>query len=343
MYCAVFCVICIFFSLGLIIPGAADSVYGGEMPHLTDDNFRNIYTDYGERFEKWFSGNFAYRGKTAEFFSSIKERIFNTGNGQVIVGEDGFLFFDETIDYYTGADPLNDSELDAIVSAIEKVSDRCKAENVRFLFMCVPNKSTVYPEKIPVNYVEYEGESDLDRLYSRLDGSGTEYIDLRPVLIEAKKDGLLYYRRDTHWNRFGAGIASLAVMEKLGLPVAVSPYDEHTAERCFEGDLDALLYPCTAKYDECPVYERGGMFVYTSAFSGEMDMEITTRSAGEGGSLLIFRDSYANSLIEFFACDFSSVRFERIVPYRTDLIKNGDYDSVIVEISERKLRELLCR
>ncbi len=343
LYCAVFFAACLFLSVGLIFPGASDSTEGGNMPHIIRDSISQYDPNYEEDFENWFSKSFAYRGRISDWFSSLRERIFLTGNDEVIVGHDGFLFFHETIDSYTGADPLSDSELDAIVSALGRISDKCSDEGVRFLFVCVPNKSTIYPEYVPRNYREYDGTCDLDRLNESLDRMGIDYLDLRSVLTEAKGDGLLYFRRDTHWNKFGAGVASLAILDKLGLSASVSPYDIHTVPRDFQADLDALLYPHSTRYDDNPTYERAGMYAYTSAFSGEMDMTITTRSAGKAGKLLIFRDSYGSALIEFLACDFSSVRFERTTPYRTELIRKSDYDTVIVEISERKLRELLCK
>ena len=89
------------------------------------------------------------------------------------------------------------------------------------------------------------------------------------------------------------------------------------------------------------VYTYDGQYIYTSAFSTAMDMTITTRSAGEAGTLLCFRDSFASAMLGDLAISFSGAQFERAVPYRIDLLETVRADVVIVEIAERNLRTLI--
>ena len=339
LYCVLFFAACLFFSLGLLLPGAADSTDGGARPTLTEDG--RIRDDFGDAFERWFSKSFAFRGKTVDAFSTLKERALGTGNSQVVVGREDFLFFGETIDGYTGENRMTDDEIDAAAAALRTLQDYTEAHGAHFLFVAAPNKNTVYPEMMPDHIVRSDEATELDRLIEKLAENGTACLDLRGILAAEKETALLYHKRDTHWNAYGAGVAYRAIMDALGLPHTADPDEEGACRRDFRGDLDALLYPGTVRYDENIDYGRADRYVFTSAHASDMDMVITTRSAGENGRLLLFRDSFANALIDYAASDFSEVRFERAIPFRAELLETESFDYVIVEIAERNLRNLI--
>lgn len=342
LFCILFFCLCAFFSVGMLIPGASSAVEGAEMPALITDG--RISDGFGDDFETWFSKRFAFRGTVVDLFSSLKETVFQTGNDQVIVGKDGFLYFQDTLDSFLRENPLTDDEIRSIGTALSNLSAYAEAHGARLLFVCAPNKNTVYPEFMPARYriAPSNAMSDLDRLYAHLDAETTvDYLDLRPVLESAKQEALLYHKRDSHWNGYGAHVAYEAIMEHLDLPMPDFSVLPRTDITTHEGDLDRLLYPGTVKYDDNTVFDYEGQYIYTSAFSTEMDMTITTRSAGKAGTLLCFRDSFASALLGDLAITFSSAQLERAIPYRLDLLETTKADVVIVEIVERNLRSLI--
>ena len=342
LFCILFFCLCAFFSVGMLIPGASSAVEGAEMPALITNG--RISDGFGDDFETWFSKRFAFRGKVVDLFSSLKETLFRTGNDQVIVGEEGFLYFQDTLDSFTRENPLTEEELRAIGDALSHLDAYAKEHGARLLFVCAPNKNTVYPEYMPARYrtAADNGLSDLDRVYAYLESQTTvDYLDLRPTLNAAKEEHLLYHKRDSHWNGYGAHIAYEAIMAHLSLPTPDFSVLPRTDITTHEGDLDRLLYPGTVKYDDNTVYNYDGQYIYTSAFSTEMDMTITTRSAGEAGTLLCFRDSFASAMLGDLAISFSQVQLERAIPYRLDLLETMHADVVIVEIVERNLRSLI--
>ncbi len=340
---AAFFLLCAFFSLGLLIPGAAETAEGGDMPRLvTEDGISPAWRD---DFEIWFSKHFAFRDRLVNAYSALRETVFHTGNDQVIVGKDGFLFFADTLDCYTGADPMTKEELTAAADALENLSDYAEARGVPFLFVCAPNKNTIYgeymPDAVPRRSEETDA-SDLTRLLILLDRRGVNALDLRPVLAEAKGEGLLYHRRDTHWNAEGARIAAKAILEAAGLTPPVWMNQPLTAvSRTFEGDLDALLYPSAERYDEDYVRALEDGYVYKGNYRTPMDMRVETENGMEQGSVLMFRDSFGNALIPLFGNAAEHVLFSRANPYRVDWLNDGEYDLVIVEIAERNLRDLI--
>lgn len=82
---------------------------------------------------------------------------------------------------------------------------------------------------------------------------------------------------------------------------------------------------------------------YTSSFRSEEDITITTENDRGSGRLLMFRDSFGNAVLPFFAEAFREAEFSRAVPYRLDLTAARQADGVVVEIVERNLPDLTVR
>ncbi len=341
IYCALFLIPCAFFSLGMVIPDAAEAAEGAQMPKLlTNEPNTVINSAFGLEFEEYFAKSFAYRNKVVDAFSMIKSEIFADETDQVITGKDGFLFFGETINDYMGKSTMTDEDINAAADFLLRMYTSAKANSSEFLFVCAPNKNSIYPEMMPSRYIADTENRNIDRLYSALDERGVPYIDLRPILIEAKAKQLIYHKRDTHWNSEGALVAIEAIAEKLSLELDDFSAYEKTETNDFSGDLDTLLYPGRKMYDKDITYNFTEKFAYTYAYSNPMDMKITTRSGGNG-KLLMFRDSFANAMIPFFASSCSETLFDRSSPYNIDRHESYKADYVIVEIAERYLYKLV--
>ena len=342
LYCALFLLPCAFFSLGMLIPGAANAAEGAEMPKLLEGHsIAAINQDFGDQFEEYFSKSFAYRNKVVDLFASFKTTFFAEGNDQVIVGRDNFLFFADTLADYTGSDKMTDEDIASVADSLANLYEYAKKNGAKFLFFCAPNKNSIYSEYMPARYAINTEGRDIDRLYAALEERGVPYLDLRPVLTAAKSQQLIYHKRDTHWNTEGARIALGAIADTMSFTLPdFSEYGPVNVVEGFRGDLDTLLFPARVMYDDNTEYELSELFVYTSAYATAMDMQITTRGSGDG-KLLMFRDSFANALIPLMASSFAETRFERAQPYRADLLAEYDADYVIVEIAERNIRTLI--
>ena len=351
LFSAAFFLLCAFFSLGMLIPGAADAADSGAMPALVTDG--KISSTWRDDFESWFSKHFAYRDILVDAFSSLKERVFSTGNDQVLAGRDGFLFYADTVDDYTGANPMTEEELRAAADALLSLKNYAADHGADFLFVCAPNKNTIYPEKMPALIAGApEGEdSNLTRLLPLLAERGVGYADLRPALLEAKEERLVYHRRDSHWNNEGARIAVNEILAAAGVSADLFDTPLTAVTRDFRGDLDSLLYPKLPRYDEEYILGLGDRFRYVTGGSGLMNLDITTEQVSDKvqgmGRVLVFRDSFGSALIPYFASMSGSARFHRALPYRIDLLEDPatgetvDTDLVIVEIAERNLRNLI--
>ncbi len=338
LYCAVFFAICAFFSLGLLLgEDVAGSVDRDTAPALVTEEGLN--QKYGTEYENWFSENFAFRDSVVDLFSYLKETLLGEGNDQVVVGKEDFLFFEDTTADYLGQSALTAEEIDAIADGLLSLYEKAKEQGADFLFVCAPNKNTIYGDKMPDRYVKSAEESSMDLLYAALGEKGVPYLDLRPILTKAAEEELVYHKRDSHWNGRGAEIAFGAVAEHFGFPLADLTGRGPILTQDFAGDLDALMFLGVTRYDEDVTYDFEGLYAYISAFSTPMDLVITARGGGEG-KLLMFRDSFANAWIPYAASACREIRLERATPYRTQYIDSMKPDYVVVEIAERNLHTL---
>lgn len=129
-----------------------------------------------------------------------------TGNPQVIRGEDGWLFFRgefEPACMFTGAQ---------LGAALETAAAGLSERSVEFRFLLVPDKHSVYPDKVDPDSpfgpsCEDTGRADLEASIARRPGTA---IDARDALVAARATAGspdLYYPQDTHWTPSGAAIA----------------------------------------------------------------------------------------------------------------------------------------
>lgn len=345
LYCGVFFALCLALGLGaffLKTDADADGRDLAPFPAFWEEGAFNA--DFFNEFDAWLTDHFAARRYFINAGSTVKENVFRTGSDQVIVGEDGFLFYNETTADYCGENLLTQQEIDAIADSLKEMADQASSYGAKLVVAVAPNKNTVYGDYMPQAYRAVRdnaaGVSNMDLLYAALAKRGVLYADLRVSLANA--ESLTYHKRDTHWNGEGARIAYNAILDVLELSRDdFSAYPTiHTTD--FSGDLDGMLYPGSEKTDDnyMPQYDFDSAFVYTSAGAAPMAMSLATRSGGEG-SLLIFRDSFGSALIPYFSASFRDVRYERAMPYRIDLLARNPADAVIIEIAERNIPLLL--
>ena len=104
--------------------------------------------------------------------------MFGTsGNPDVILGTDGWLYYSDTLTDYTGTDPMGERELFAASKNLQLMSQYCGENGRSFLFVIAPNKNSVYGENMP-DYGCAGEESNAQRLLERLDASGGQTVDL---------------------------------------------------------------------------------------------------------------------------------------------------------------------
>ena len=305
-------------------------------PQLIEDG--NYNTDYLEEAGTYFEEHMAFRLQMLTANSAIWGKIFHTSTtDQVIVGEDDWLYYGGTANDYTGRDLLSDRELYNIVYNLSLVQEFMEKNGSQFLLAVVPNKNTLYGDHMPY-YYQPGTDSNLDRLNKLLEQNNIHFIDLKEAF--QNEEEVLYFKRDSHWNNKGAVLAYNEILDYLGKDHETYlnvPYEVRTDH---VGDIDEILYPLAAEKEEDFYYEKDWEYQYVNDVTDNMEAWIETVNAQKEGSLLMYRDSFGESILPFLAEEYGNAYFSRLVPYNFGNIIQYHPDVVIIERVERNISAL---
>lgn len=151
------------------------------------------------------------------------------------------------------------------------------------------------------------------------------------------EDEVLYFKRDSHWNNKGALLAYNAVMDAMGREHETYANVPTVTEKDHIGDIDEILYPLAAEPEENIYYSKDWGFDYVNDVTDNMDEWIETVNPDKDGTLLMYRDSFGESILPFFADEYNKAYFSRLVPYNMENLIQYQPDTVIVERVERQI------
>lgn len=310
-----------------------------EAPSITleDGSFN---WEYPTLLDAYLSDHFAFRTPAVTLASILKAELGTSNQDKVVVGDEDWLFFGETLDDFCGKNQLSDYDILRLAKTISLMNEYVVAKGGKFVFAAAPNKNSIYGEYMPYYYAEKKGKSNLDKLTDILGGEDY-YLDLKSALEGSKNLGTLYHKRDSHWNNLGASVAFAEISKKLGIEGTSYSSLGFEIKNNWRGDLDNMIFPALNIMDDNVIFDKEYTFKYGPKYKAPEDLMISTTGKGKNGSLKVFRDSFYNALLPFFAEEFQSAEFTRVLPYRiTATVESGDY--VIVEIAERNLKNLLA-
>lgn len=332
LYVTVFLIICAAPFTGLLLPlgdNTSSDNNQAEAPTLIEKDSINI--DYLSQSGSYFETHFAFRTQLIDAHAHIQGGFLKTSpTEQVIIGKDGWLFYGGTLDDYLGRMPLTQRAVDNIAHNLALMQGYGKSKGAKVLFVVAPNKNSLYPEQMPYYYRKGEN-NNVSKLFAAFDQADVAYVDLFKF-FESQEE-VLYFTKDSHWNYEGAILATNAVLKS---------YDKSTIKQRevvsdieFIGDIEKMLYPITAQPESVNGVAEGNWAYVGEESSVEAAMLETT---GEGeGSLLMFRDSFANNMIPLLAPEFENSYFSKMVPYDLTQINHINPDCIIIERAERHI------
>jgi alginate O-acetyltransferase complex protein AlgJ len=174
--------------------------------------------DLPRMLDTYVADRFGLRSQLVHANSMLRYRMGISSNKDIVVGKDGWLFYtaDKILEQHTGADRFTAAELEKWVQRMEAARDWLESRGIAFYILVAPEKSTIYPEKLP-DYPRPMGiPTRLDQLVARLSNSTLAVIDPRAALIAAKeKYPKVYSEGDSHWTQRGAFIAYTLLMARV--------------------------------------------------------------------------------------------------------------------------------
>ena len=277
--------------------------------------------------DSYFAQKFGFRNSLVYAQNVLKETIFKTsGQTDVIVGEDGWLFYGRALDDFLGTSVLDEVAIERMGAILSMMQEYVEREDGEFIFVSAPDKMSVYGEYMPYYYIEEDGQGNYELLYDRLTTLGVNTVQLKNELAFAKLTA-------------GRRTLLLRLRQHQIHPCSGLPY---SIKNNFSGDLQSMLLPGSQVKDEQVEFDVEESFEYLNRFRGVDDLVITTKNnvAAVDKSAALFRDSFGNALYWFFANEYTSLTAKREIPYNIYQAVS-EAELVAVELVERNLKNLL--
>ena len=307
----------------------------------------NILSDLGD----YFNDHFAFRQYMVSVDSWMESILFQKSNvDNVIVGKQGWLFYKDSLNDYLAQDVLSDRAVYNIAYNLETIQQKVTEEGRTFVFTIAPNKNSLYGEYMPYIYSSNpdKGMNNRELLMQKLADIDVNYVDLYKLFQEQNE--ILYLKKDSHWNNKGALLAYNALLTAADKEHETYESCPVTLQKNYVGDLNSMVYPLLEQPEENYVYDYQTNYRYLNKGKEEAvaesqisveDARVQTVNPSAPGSLLMYRDSFGNTLLPFMANAFEKGSFYKTTPYNIDThLMSDDPDVVIIEKVERKLDDL---
>lgn len=290
-------------------------------PNFTID--RLLEGRFTSKFEDYVVDQFIGR----DFFTNVKMSVDkllgrNQANG-VFLGKDGYLIEDF-------AAP-NEEAVAQNLQAIDNFAKRYK--DVKQYMLISPTSVALLKDKLPYSTPVKDQEAYLKSYKEKLP-SNIKFVDTYETLNN-HKDEYIFYKTDHHWTSLGAFYSYEKLAKDMGLEEKANDYynvqlvsndffgalSSKSGYDVKEGDKVQIYIP--AKNEEHIVVnyveeqEKSASLYNSEALEQKDNYEVFLKgnhplvkiktSAKNNKTLLIFKDSYANSFIPFLINDFSKI------------------------------------
>ncbi|MHC4394287.1 MAG: alginate O-acetyltransferase AlgX-related protein [Planctomycetota bacterium] len=168
----------------------------------------------------WFSQ------KLRPWMQYLRFVVLKDTGEKAVIGKEGWLFYKPSVQYLTQRWPAavsSDGQKGNCLSAILSFREQLAARGIKLLVVPVPNKASIYPEKLtsrasrtkqPVNPYTLEAITELKK-------AGVEVVNLFEIFSEARatgtssRDAGYYLSQDTHWSPRGMRTAAKVVARRI--------------------------------------------------------------------------------------------------------------------------------
>ena len=321
------------------------------MPALRFPHVRSFV----RQFDQYYKENFGWRNALFYAYSRWKFNVLGQSPlpEKVVVGKNGWLYlgnsYNKVMDQHRGLQPLSADSARRIADHLLRRQEELAKQGTRLYVLIAPDSHTIYPEFLPDQLQQSQYPSRLDILREAIAQTDLRFVDIRDTLRAAKKDNLVYYQTDTHWNEYGTLIGCAALLDRIRHdqpslpPVRLADYHIEQ-QKGGAGDLTTMLTLQDEHKD--PVYyyikpspERTAH--QTALVPNETIGFPSTRFAGPGvGRLLFIGDSFSHGMMQYLPGYFSESYFVRGSKLDPTLVKSERPSVVVIEVVERNLYQL---
>lgn len=174
-------------------------------------------------YETGLDAGVPFRTPSVNFWGTVNYGLFHEAREGALVGSDGWLYTSE--EFQTSAPKVDQSDVAQKLAYIREVRDQLKAQGSELLVALVPAKVRTYPEHLGGLQVPAVKANLYEDFRTRVLALGVPAPDLYAALVQAKPQGDVFVRTDTHWSPLGANVAAkvLAKTVKQAFPALTLP------------------------------------------------------------------------------------------------------------------------
>lgn len=325
---------------------------------LPNFHFPHVET-YIAQFNQYYKENFGWRNALFYQYSRLKYTVFGVSPlpQKVVIGKNEWFYpgndLNNVADQHQGLRPISSQTLQAIAKKLIDKQQKLSKQGTAFYLVVAPDSYSIYPENLPDYLQATRSTSNLDYVKAYLKKHTTiPLVDLRPNLMAAKSVRPTYMHTDTHWNNYGAFVATLAIMNRIRLdfpniPAADEKNFTIRTKKGYSGDLAVMLALNQMVWDKTnyqidpPALLRTKQVqeIPNTELGGWPSQRFISQNP-KAPTLLFIGDSFTLSLRHFIPSYFSRSYVVRSNSLSDKLIRSEKPDMVILEIVERNLTDL---
>lgn len=304
---------------------------------------KSLNMNYGKETDSWLNDHFYKRREIINFYEKINTTIIGRiENEKALVGKEKWIFYkgDNSIENFQNINLFTEAQLKNIEDNLKNREEWLKKQNIKYYTFIAPDKNKIYKEYYPnyINQINSFGKGYQLREY--LKNKNINLIYPYEELIKEKKENLVYWKTDTHWNEYGGYIGYKRLIDEIKkdfqevktvkedeLNIGFAPYG---------GDLLGMLSLSSdiyknINYKTLNIKNQNFSYVKNEGSNG-----VLTKSSKKY-KVLIFRDSFTSAMTPYISETFGEVEYI----WRHDFnnfqnkIKEFKPDIVIHEIVER--------
>ncbi len=325
-----------------------------QMPILSLKSY--IDTSFSSDYEKYINDQFFLRDNWIDLKSRIEYLLGKRENNDIIFGKENYLFKKFT----TFNDEMLENNLNSIITFTNNY-------NKEVDFFIIPNSYAVYDELTPRYLPLVDQLSLINSINSYLSLKSNDHINTINVAEELlkNKDDYIYYKTDHHWTSYGAYLAYLTYMDYLGLEIVdINNLEKITINnflgtyynrsKYFKADSDLITYynilglhieiDGKEKLSLMDLDKFKGSDKYSAFLWGNNGLtKVINENISEerkGSSILIFKDSYANSFIQFLSYNYEIIDIIDLRYFKESIrnfMKDKDYNEILIMYSFNNL------
>ena len=325
-----------------------------QMPILSLKSY--IDTSFSSDYEKYINDQFFLRDNWIDLKSRIEYLLGKRENNDIIFGKENYLFKKFT----TFNDEMLENNLNSIITFTNNY-------NKEVDFFIIPNSYAIYDELTPRYLPLVEQLSLINSINSYLSLKSNDHINTINVAEELlkNKDDYIYYKTDHHWTSYGAYLAYLTYMDYLGLEIVdINNLEKITINnflgtyynrsKYFKADSDFITYynilglrieiDGKEQLSLMDLDKFKGSDKYSAFLWGNNGLtKVINENISEerkGSSILIFKDSYANSFIQFLSYNYEIIDIIDLRYFKESIrnfMKDKDYNEILIMYSFNNL------